>query len=108
MVHFDFGPSAAYGSTTSDAAVAADGTASTIVGGLAPSSTYHFRAVAENSFGQAVGDDQVFSTPEGEKTGPTTHRPRKCKRGFVRRKGRCVRRRHHRHHRNKHRHVKRR
>jgi hypothetical protein len=102
-VHFDYGPGAAYGSRTADAPVGGDGTASVTLGGLAAASTYHFRAVAESPLGQALGADQTFTTPQ-EPTAPGGHpKPRKCKRGFVRRKGRCVRKRH-RHRHRKHRH----
>jgi hypothetical protein len=65
-----------------------------IVTGLSPSTTYHFRAVAVNEFGQAAGGDQVFTTPAEPGTLPS----RKCKRGFVQRKGKCAKKhRRHRH-----------
>jgi hypothetical protein len=57
-----------------------------VVTGLSPSTTYHFRAVAVNEFGQAAGGDQVFTTPAEPGALPS----RKCKRGFIRRNGRCA------------------
>ena len=59
-----------------------------IVTGLSPSTAYHFRAVATNEFGQAVGSDRAFTT--GAEPAAKAPRPKACKRGFVRRKGKCV------------------
>ena len=41
-----------------------------IVTGLSPSTTYHFRAVATNEFGQAVGSDRAFTTRAEQSAGP--------------------------------------
>lgn len=102
-VHFDFGATPGYGSQTAAGPVGPDGTAAATIGGLAPATTYHFRAVAENGFGQALGTDQTFSTPpESSKSGPPHHGRKKCRRGRVRRHGKCVKRRHHRRHRRGH------
>jgi streptogramin lyase len=63
---FDWGLTAAYGSTTSSAS-AGNGTSSTAVGAaitaLSPSTTYHFRVVATNTSGTTTGADQTFMTP---------------------------------------------
>jgi hypothetical protein len=69
--HFEYGPTASYGSR----APAADGDAGSDAGdhavsasidGLAPSTTYHFRVVASNcagcSGGTVNGEDHVFTT----------------------------------------------
>ena len=40
-----------------------DQTATATVGGLAPSTTYHFRLAATNSAATAYGNDQTFTTP---------------------------------------------
>jgi hypothetical protein len=62
---FDIGKTTAYGMQTpvasagsGEAAVAA----SHAIGGLAPSTTYHFRLRATNSYGTAVGGDRTFRT----------------------------------------------
>jgi hypothetical protein len=62
---FEYGTTTAYGSQTpvdtvtgnADKAVSADLT------GLAPSTTYHFRLVANNPSGRATGADATFTTP---------------------------------------------
>ena len=71
-----------------------------IVTGLSPATTYDFRAVATNEFGDASGNDQVFTTRSEPSVVP---RP-KCKRGSVRRKGKCVKKKR----KHRHRHGKRR
>lgn len=51
--------------TTSDSKVVVSGTTGAYVGfenGLAPNTTYHFRAFATNSGGTGYGDDVEFST----------------------------------------------
>ena len=98
--HFDYGPSEAYGSRTPDSSpIGSDAnghTATAVVSGLTPSTTYHFRIAATNSSGTALGLDQTFTTArEVHSEGPQ----RSCKEGFVKRRGKCVAR----HHRRKHR-----
>ncbi len=61
--YFQYGTTAAYGSSTAPQSVGVSGSASPLaaaIGGLAPGTTYHFRLVAENSGGVAYGDDQTF------------------------------------------------
>jgi hypothetical protein len=64
-VHFDFGPSPSYGSSTAaqtlGAATSATGFSAALTG-LAPSTTIHFRAVAQSDFGTFTGGDQVLTT----------------------------------------------
>lgn len=84
-VHFDYGPGASYGSTTAEVGVGPDGTASVSVANLTPGTSYHFRAAVSNQFGQAFGEDGVFQTPP-----VAERRQRKCAKGKVRRKGKCV------------------
>jgi hypothetical protein len=78
--HFDFGPTAAYGSraptSESDAGSdAADHAVSASVTGLAPGTTYHYRLVATSCGGCGVGTvsgaDRVFTTA-GTSTSGTT------------------------------------
>jgi hypothetical protein len=94
-IHFEYGTSAGYGAQSASAPVGPDGSGSVIVTGLSPSTAYHFRAVATNEFGQAVGSDRAFTT--GAEPSAKAPRPKACKRGFVRRKGKCVKKRNHRH-----------
>jgi hypothetical protein len=62
---FDYGTTAAYGSTTAPAALgsgAAPLPTSAAVAGLACNTQYHFRARASNAFGSTNGGDLTFTT----------------------------------------------
>src|SRR5215216_1791013 len=67
---FEYGPTAAYGGTTSATGVGS-GTATVqagaTLGGLTPATTYHYRIVASNAGGVTNGGDKIFTT-----TAPTT------------------------------------
>ena len=94
-VHFEYGPTEGYGGSTAAQSIGGGGSpvsAGIDVNGLAPLTTYHFRAVAANAIGTEVGPDQIFNTA-AEATQPPEEEPKPCKRGFVKRHGRCVRRR---------------
>ena len=70
--HFDYGATASYGKTLPcSGSPTGDGYTfvSADVSGLDPATTYHFRLVAGNSVGPAIGGDQVF------KTFPTASQP---------------------------------
>jgi PKD repeat protein len=64
-VHFEYGTTTAYGSTTPDQG-AGSGTStvnvSAPVSGLSPSTTYHYRIVATSSAGTSRGADATFTT----------------------------------------------
>jgi hypothetical protein len=63
--HFEYGPTASYGSSTVSKSISSGGTAvpvRTNVAGLAPGTTYHFRLFAENTAGPVEGVDQTFTT----------------------------------------------
>ena len=64
--HFEFGPSAAYGTST-PAGTAGSGSAivnvNSAVSGLNPGTKYHFRLVAVNPVGTSNSSDVTFSTP---------------------------------------------
>ena len=61
--HFDYGPSTAYGQSSSTAStLGADGNIQAGLTGLSPGTTYHYRLVASNATGMSVGDDQQFTT----------------------------------------------
>jgi hypothetical protein len=72
--HFEYGTTAAYGSTTATQSVGDSSSPRPLaaaVGELAPGTTYHFRLVAENSGGVAYGSDQTLITaPTHELTPP--------------------------------------
>ncbi len=95
-VHFEYGASTAYGGSTSSTSIGGGGEAvpATIeVSGLAPQAAYHFRAVASNAIGTETGTDQTFTTGAKTSQPPPPPKPKACKRGFVRRHGKCVKRR---------------
>lgn len=99
VVHFEYGPSTAYGAGTPVRSIGGGSKAvatSIGIGGLSPDATYHFRAVASNAIGSTAGPDQTFTTVAAGSSPPPPP-PKRCKRGFVRRHGRCVRRRHPKH-----------
>ena len=96
--HFEYGPTTAYGSSTLESgSIGGDGSTHSVastVSGLASGTTYHFRVVASNEVGSADGPDQSFTTVAPTPPPPTKPRP-KCKKGFVKKGGKCVRKRHH-------------
>ena len=63
--HFDYGPTAAYGSSTPEVA-AGDGhsavAASAALAGLLAGTTYHYRVVATSAGGATPGADAAFTT----------------------------------------------
>jgi hypothetical protein len=83
-VHFEYGTTAAYGSSTPPVAggngVSA-GTVSAAVAGLKPNTTYHYRVVAASADGSVAGADSTFTTTAG-RTPPrvtVTRMPKKLK-----------------------------
>jgi hypothetical protein len=94
---FEYGVGTGYGSSTPESApVGSDQVfhpAAADIGSLVPATTYHYRVVATNADGSTAGPDHTFTTiappsepPQGEQL--------RCKRGFVKRHGRCVKRHH--------------
>ena len=59
---FDYGPTAAYGSSTPVTAVPTGGAVSRTLSGLAAATTYHYRLVALNAAGVTYGKDATFTT----------------------------------------------
>jgi len=98
-VSFDFGTTAAYGSSTAEqtlpAAVASRATSAAITG-LAPATSYHFRVRATNADGTSVGQDQTFTTAAapapapGDTTPPTLSKLSAAPRTFAVAKGRTA------------------
>lgn len=110
----EFGPTHTYGShTPASEPIDDDDTFHAVtetLGGLAPGMTYHYRVIATNFGGTTFGPDATFTTaaapqPPASPPAPSTsnqpatglsqptstdEKPKKCKRGFVKRKGKCV------------------
>jgi PKD repeat protein len=66
----EYGPTTAYGLTTPPSDIGAGSAPTAITGyvsGLTPSSTYHYRVVAQNSLGTTYGYDYTFGTPDPTK-----------------------------------------
>jgi len=62
---FEYGQTLSYGSVTSTNTLSAGGNAvsvTNLISGLQPNATYHFRAIAANSFGTILGNDLSFVT----------------------------------------------
>lgn len=63
--HFEYGASAAYGSSTPSQTLAAGKRVTQVfanLGSLTPATTYHYRVVVSNGAGTAQGLDQTFTT----------------------------------------------
>jgi hypothetical protein len=64
--HFDWGTTSAYGNSVPCASPPGSGASAAAVSadlsGLAPGTTYHFRAVASNAAGTNLGADKTFAT----------------------------------------------
>jgi phosphodiesterase/alkaline phosphatase D-like protein len=95
---FEYGRTTAYGSTALAGTLGGSDNSGHSVGGqisaLSAGSTYHYRLVATNPSGVASGPDQTFTTAETPaQEGP----PAKCKHGFIRKQGKCARKRKKRH-----------
>ncbi len=71
---WEYGTTSAYGQTTSPSDIGS-GTGpvpvSDSLGGLSPGATYHYRLVAENSFGTEYGYDYTLTTAPSSTTSPT-------------------------------------
>ncbi len=62
QVWFEYGETTSYGYSTEIQNVSESGEISVEISGLTPGTTYHFRAVAENSKGRTYGYDRTFET----------------------------------------------
>jgi hypothetical protein len=111
---FQWGPSSSYGQqTVIGSPLAGDGEFHPVdveISGLAPDTTYHFRAIAFNFGANATSGDLKFTTPPvpvvaplpppgGDRSTPAPppstkpKRRKRCRRNFVRKKGKCVKKR---------------
>jgi hypothetical protein len=71
--HFDYGTTSAYGSSTTSASAGAGTTdvpVAAAIGGLAPSTVYHYRLVASGAGGTVTGADAMFTTSAPPGPGP--------------------------------------
>ena len=90
---FEFGADSTYGSSSPEVPLGASDDVghpiSVTLTGLSPHTTYHYRLMATNQSGPATGGDQVFTTAaeKGQEPPPP---PPKCRKGKVRRHGKCV------------------
>ena len=106
--HFEYGLTDHYGSsTTESASVGSDNAVypvSASISNLAPLTLYHFRGVATNAIGTTDGPDPTFATLSGAPVVTLPPATLTCKKGFVKRHGKCVRKPHHKlkHHRRSH------
>ena len=72
------------------------------IGGLTPGVKYHYRVVATNEVGSSYGPDLTFDTVAASVGQETLPQTAPCRRGLVRKHGKCVKkarrsgRRHHR------------
>jgi len=71
---FEYGTDTSYGSTTPSTGIGSTGTYSPVesISGLTPSTTYHFRLVAQNPDGITYGADRTFTTASAGDTTPPT------------------------------------
>src|SRR5262249_48627033 len=109
-VKFEYGITGGYGSTTGASAIGA-GTgvhgASPDLSGLRGGTGYHSRVVATNQYGTTAGPDQTFTTQSPEVVINSERKPKAaCKKGFVKKHGKCVKKPKHKQHRKHHRHGK--
>ncbi len=91
--HFEYGTTSAYAQSTTPAFIGQELLVQAVdadLAGLAPGTTYHYRAVAGNGVGTSTGPDRTFTTQAATAENPPAAKPRKCRKGFVKRKGRCV------------------
>lgn len=96
--HFEYGMTSAYGSTTAESgSVGSDNAAhlaQASIGGLKPGTAYHYRVVVTNQIGSTSGPDGTFTTstvPAAKEAPREQPKPVRCKRGFVKKHGKCVR-----------------
>ena len=93
-VHFEYGPSTAYGQGTGPTAIGSDLGLIPVratLGGLSAGTVYHYRAVGVNEIGTTYGPDQTFRTTDAPRADPKPP-VRKCKKGFKKRGKKCVKR----------------
>jgi hypothetical protein len=102
---FEYGITTSYGTSTGESPIGSDQFphgVSAAIGGLTPGVKYHYRVVATNDVGITYGPDLTFNTLAASVGQEAPAQAAPCKRGLVRKRGKCVkksRRSGHRHHR---------
>ena len=93
---FEYGLTRSYGSATPESVVPAAGNTdqqvSAAIAGLKSGVVYHYRAVASNAQGTVESADQILTTttpPVLRQTAQTRPAAVKCKKGFVKKHGKC-------------------
>ncbi len=97
-VHFEFGTDPSYGSSTGSLAAGAALVSQNVdadLSGLRPGTTYHARAVAINALGTTNGQDITFTTDPAPVAEVEPPKKPKCKKNFVKKHGKCVKRKKH-------------
>jgi hypothetical protein len=102
---FEYGITTSYGTSTPESPVGSDQiphAVSAEISGLTPGVKYHYRVVATNEVGSSYGPDLTFDTVAASVGQETLPQTAPCRRGLVRKHGKCVKkarrsgRRHHR------------
>jgi NHL repeat len=91
--HFDYGTGADYGSSTPESSLGSGGApqaVSAALSNLRPGTTYHYRVVATNAVGGALSTDQTFTTAAATPAAQSPPASKRCKRGFVKKHGKCM------------------
>lgn len=108
-VHIEYGTSSTLGSSSAEsAAIGSDetdhGVAQTLTG-LTPATVYYYRVVGSNQIASSHGEEQIFRTAAATQTEPRPKPKPRCKKGFVRKHRKCVKK-PEKHKRKKHKHKR--
>jgi hypothetical protein len=98
-VSFGYGSTSPAEATTSTLPLGAqDGgihESGTTIGGLVPNTTYFVQSFAENQWGKSQSGVTSFRTPGLPPEAEPPRRAKRCQRGFVKKRGKCVRKKRH-------------
>ncbi len=102
--HFEYGVGSPSGASTPEVAIGSDGLSHEVsapISGLSAGTTYKFRVVAVNSVGSTISREGSFTTVSAKSPGGGGGtKPVTCKKGFVKKHGKCVKK--PKHHKKKH------
>jgi hypothetical protein len=74
-VYFEYGTNTTYGNITTQTGVNSAESFNAVLSGLSPSTTYHYRLDAHNTFGMSYGADATFTTTAWAPVPPTLISP---------------------------------